>query len=155
MGANASRSQYQLDKASAVTLRADDAGAITSTTAETAKSLSELNTAWWANYEIPHGKFVVAFDVKTCDGVSGDETYVLSLLVDDVVAMNNSPVTIDSWTLPRGVTGAFTRVIESKDIPVLDADHSSVGKFLQVKATLGGTTPSLNYACWIAKCLGA
>lgn len=155
MGAIASRSPYVLDKAASVLLRSDTAAAITATTAETAISLSELNKAWWANFEIPHGKFVVAFDIVSCDAGDSDETYVLALLVDDVVAMNNSPVTIDQWTLPRGTTGVFTRVIDSRDIPALDPDHNGGDKFIQVKATLGGTTPSLKYTCWMAKSLGA
>lgn len=157
MGANASRVQALIDTASAVTLKA--VGTVVATTAETAKSLSELNTAYWSNFEIPHGKFVVVFDIVASDRADSDETYVLSLLVDDVVAMNDSPVTIDTFTLVPpsatvGFVGVIERIISSKAIPSLDKDHSSVGKFIQVKATLGGTSPSLTYACWIAKSLG-
>lgn len=153
MGANSSRVTSLIDTLAGVTLKAS--GTVTSTTAETAISLNELDLAYWHNYEIPHGKLVVAFDISACVSDDSDETYVFSLLVDDVIAMNNSPVTVDTFTWVRGTTGYVERVINSRDIPALDSDHSSVGKFLQVKATLGGTTPSVTYACWLAKSLGA
>jgi hypothetical protein len=157
MGANASRGQNQLDVAASVTLKAK--GQISATAAETAISLSELNKAWWSNFEIPHGKFVVNFAISATDRTTGDETYAFALLVDDVIAMNNSPVTIDQFTLVPvsanvGFVGTISRVIDSKDIPNLDIDHNGGDKFLQVSATLGGTTPVMTYACWISKSLG-
>lgn len=154
MGANASRSPYVFDAAAAVTLRNGTDTAETATAAEVAKSINELNSAYWHDHEIPHGKFVVVFDVHTLV-TGGGEVYNLSLLVDDVVAMNNSPVTVGG-PIAVNATGQYTIVLDSAIIPQLDTDHSSVGKFLQAKVTItGGGSPSISYACWIAKSLGA
>lgn len=153
MGVNASKARWQFDAATAVTLRSVSDGAETSTATETAISLSELDGAYWQDgNEIPHGLFVVSVNVTARDATTGDETYVLSLLVDDVSGMNDSPVTIASYTIPA--TGLYTFVVDSKTIPGLDSDTSGTDKWLAVRATLGGTTPSITYGAWIAKSLG-
>lgn len=154
MGVNASRVTQILDTLAAVTLRAVGSAAVTATGTNTAISLNELRTAWWSNYEIPHGKMVVAIVISACVADDADETYVLSLLVDDTSGLSDSPVTIDSFTVPRGTTGFFTRIIDCKDIPALDSDHSGLGKWIGLKHTLGGTTPSLTYGAWLARSLG-
>jgi hypothetical protein len=159
MGANASRCQNQLDTAAAVTLKAK--GLITTTTAETAISLSELNKAWWSNFEIPHGKFVVNFNVSAglFNGDAGwdDETYVATLKVDEVVALNDDVATIDTFTILG--RGSYSRVIDSKDIPNLNSTAAHDGgaaqdKFIGVTMTLAGGEPTITYACWISKSLG-
>lgn len=147
MGVNASRVKQIVDKASQATLRDVASGAITSTTTETALSLNELRAAYWQNYEIPHGVFAVSVNVTALDLSSGDETYTVSLLVDDVSGMNNNPVAVDSF--PVKVAGVYTRYINSMDIPNLDADHDGLGKWIAVKATLAGTTPSFTYGAWL------
>lgn len=147
MGANASHVKQMVDKASTVILRDVASGAITTTTTETAQNLNELRSAYWHGNEIPHGVFAVTFNVTALDLSSTDETYTLSILVDDVSGVNNNPVAIDSF--PVKLTGVYTRYINSLDIPDLDADKDGTGKFIAVKATLGGTTPSLTYGAWI------
>lgn len=154
MAANASRVNQLLDTLAAVTLRTAGSAAVVATGTNTAISLNELRTAYWHNYEIPHGKMVIGIVISACVSDDSDETYVLSLLVDDTSGLSDSPVTVDSFTVPRGTTGFFTRIIDSKDIPGLDSDHSGLGKWIGLKHTLGGTTPSLTYSAWIARSLG-
>lgn len=155
MGANSSRVSQLYDASTAVVLRTTAAVALTTTTTLTAISLSELRAAYWQNYEIPHGKFVVAFNVVAVKSSDSDETYVMTIKVDDTSGMSDSPVTIDTFTIPRAMAAGFiTRVLDSRDIPNLDSDHSGTGKWITVTATLGGTNPSLQFACWLAKCLG-
>lgn len=148
MGVTASRVKEQFDAASSVTLRNVSSGAVTSTTTETGITLNELRTAYWHNYEVPNGVMEIAVHVTALDTTSGDETYTISLLVDDVTGLNNSPVAIDAF--PVTATGVYTRYINSADIPNLDSDHNGTGKYLAVKATLAGTTPSITYGAWIA-----
>jgi hypothetical protein len=152
MAANASRVNQLLDTLAAVTLRATGLTAAVATGTNTPISLNELRTAYWSNFEIPHGKMVVGISVSSPVGTN--ETYVINLLVDDVVAMNNSPVTIDTFTVPRGTVGFFSRIIDCKDIPGLDPDHDGLGKWLQLTHTLGGTSPSLTYSAWLCRSLG-
>ena len=153
MGVNASRVRSQLDKATAVVLRASGGSDLATTTTETAVSLSELNAAYWHNKEIPHGAFIV--DVEVTKRVAGGtNSYKVALVVDDVSAMNNSPVTIAEYTIPA--VGPFRFVVDSKTIPALDSDSDGGGKYLAVKATLAGDTyPSFNYTAHIGKSVAA
>lgn len=152
MGVNASRVKYLKDVAAAVTLRdvADGAEAPSGSSVwETAVSLNELNTAYWHNYEIPNGVFVVEVEVTAIN--ASTNVYTLSLRVDDVLAQNNSPVTIASMVV--SATGVYHFYIDSKDIPQLDTDHSSAGKFIAIGVTESGTpsSPSITYGAYMAK----
>lgn len=154
MGVNASKVKYTKDAAAAVTLRNLSDGAETSTATETAVSLNELDGAYWHDgTEIPYGVIAVQFLVTACDATTGDETYVLSIQVDDTSDHSNSPVTVWSQTVTRGFTGALTAHIDAKNIPLLDTDTSGTDKWIAVKATLGGTTPSITYGAHMAKSL--
>jgi hypothetical protein len=152
MGVNASRVKYLKDVAAAVTLRnvADGAEAPSGASVwETAVSLGELNTAYWHGDEIPHGTFVVEVNV-TAINVSTN-VYHIELRVDDVLAQNDTPVVIAS--MPVKATGVYHFVIDSKDIPQLDPETSSQGKFIAIGVTESGTpdAPSITYGAYMAK----
>lgn len=149
MGVNASKVKYQLDVDAGVTLRNIADGAESSTATEASVSLKELDNAYWHSNEIPHGVFAVAVHVSELD-VAGTNAYVLSLLVDDAPTMNDSPVTIASYTITA--PGFYTFFVDSKNIPVLDPDTSGTDKWLAIRATLSGdSTPEITYGAWIAK----
>lgn len=151
MGVNASRVKYIMDTDSAVLLRNISDGAETSTATETAVSLNELDTAYWDNNEIPYGIVAVEVFITACDRTTGDETYVLTLQVDDTSGMSDTPVTVATLTLLNTYTGVYHLYFDSKNIPGVDTDSSGTDKWLAIKATLGGTTPSITYGAWIAK----
>jgi hypothetical protein len=148
MGVKASRGKYTVDKDASVVLRDIADGAEVATATEAAVSLKQLVSASWHNKEIPHGDFVVAVDVSA-GTFGGGHSYVLSLQVDDVEAQNDSPVTVASYTIPA--VGAYNFVLDSKVIEALDPDNSSPGKWLAIKLTASGDTPSLTYGAFIAK----
>jgi hypothetical protein len=152
MGVNASRVKYLMDTDSAVVLRNASDGAETATATETAVSLNELDTAEWDDGKvIPHGIIAVQIYVTANDSTTGDETVTLSLLVDDTSDLSNTPVTVWSQALPVGFTGAITAHVDAKNIPLVDTDSSGTDKWIAIKATLAGTTPSVTYGAWIAK----
>jgi hypothetical protein len=154
MGVNSSKVRFTLDAAAAVTLRNIADGAETATATETAVPLNELDTAYWQDgNEVPYGVFGIQVNVTTLDKTTGDETYVLSLLVDDTSGLSDAPVTIASFTIPA--VGAYVFYVDSKTISKLDPDTSGTDKWLAIRATLGGTTPSITYGAFIAKTLGA
>lgn len=156
MGVNSTRVKYLMDTAAAVTLRDYDDGAETSTATETAVSLSELDGAYWQDgKEIPNGTIAVQVFITACDFTTGDETYVLDLLVDDTSDMSNTPVSVAKVTVPGGTTGPIVMLVDAKSIPTLDTDSSGADKWIAIKATLGGTSPSITYGAWMAKDLGA
>lgn len=154
MAVKASRVKALYDIDAQVLLRDVADGAETATATETAVSLNELDSAYWHDGEIPHGVFMVVVNVTASDATTGDETYTLSLLVDDVAAMNDSPVTIASQAVAAGFSGVLYFYVDSANIPALDTDTSGTDKWLAVKATLAGTTPSITYGAWIAKTVG-
>lgn len=141
------------DAAAAVTLRNVTDGAETATATEAGVSLSELDTAYWHNGEIPHGVFEVAVHITALDTGNADETYVLSLLVDDTSDMSNTPATIATYTVTSA--GFVKMLVDSKSLAELDAESSGADKWLAIKATLAGTTPSITYGAWIGKSLTA
>lgn len=152
MSVKSSRTKYLLDTAAAVTLRDIDDGAETSTATETAVSLNELDTAYWHDgNEIPYQVIVVQFNITACESTDGDETYTLSILVDDTSDLSNNPVTVWTLAVPRGTTGAFTAYVNAADIPLVDTDTSGTDKWIAVKATLAGTTPSITYGASMVK----
>lgn len=155
MGVNASKVKSLHDTDPSVVLRDIADGAETSTATETGVSLKELDTAYWHNGEIPQGVFEICVQITATDAGNGDETYVLSLLVDDTSAMSDSPVTIAAYTIPRGTTGIFYWYVDSQTIPRLDTDSSGTDKWLAVRATLGGTSPSITYGASITKKVAA
>jgi hypothetical protein len=152
MGVNASRVKYLQDSDSAVVLRNVADGAETATATETGISLNELDTAEWDDGKvIPYGVIAVQIYVTANDNTTGDETVTLALLVDDVAAMSDTPVVVWQQLLPVGFTGAITAYVDAKTIPLVDTDSSGSDKFLAIRATLAGTTPSVTYGAWIAK----
>lgn len=155
MAVNASKVKSLHDADASVVLRNIADGAETSTATEPPISLKELDEAYWHGGEIPHGVFEIALQITACDATTGDETYVLTLQVDDDAAHGDTPVTIASYTIPRGTTGVLYWYVDSKSIPTLDSDTSGTDKWLAVKATLGGTTPLLTYGAAITKFVAA
>jgi hypothetical protein len=154
MAVNASQARTQFDTAAAVTLRdittAGTAGSTAVTELGTGVSLAELDGAYWHNGEIPHGVFLIVANVTSIDQTT-DETYVLNIVVDDISAMNNAPVTIAAYTLTNLGTGVYTFAIDSKIIPVLDPDTDLDDKFISYNVVLGGTSPEITFGMWIGR----
>lgn len=157
MGANASRVKFLVDFDDTVTLRDPTDGAETSTATETAVALNELDGAYWHSEGsnvtgfIPNGIICVMFHVSAIVGNDTDETYVLSLEVDDASAMNDTPVSVWSQTISRSFTGILYAYVDSQNIRALATDSSGSELYMAAKATLGGTTPSITYGAWIVK----
>lgn len=148
MGANASAVKAGFDTLAAVTLRNATDGAETATATETAIDLGLLTAAYWQDDTVPHGVIRVGVHVTAIDRTTGDETYTLTLQVDDVLAQNNTPDTV--CTLAITATGYYEMIVDSKTIDAIVTDYSSEALYMAIKATLAGTTPSITYGAWIA-----
>ena len=153
MGISASAVKYGFDVDAAVVLRDITDGAETSTATETAVSLGLLDHAYWHNNEVPHGTIAIGVHVTACDDGDADETYSIELLVDDVVGLNDTPTVVGTLAVPRGTTGFFTMLVDSRTIENLVSDNSGTDLWMGIRATLAGTSPSLTYGAWIAKSL--
>lgn len=149
MAVNASKGRFQYDVDAAVLLRDVADGAETSTALETAVDLKELDAAYWHANEIPHGVMAVVVNVTALDTADGNETYTLALLVDDVVTLDDSPFVIASYAITQ--VGTYVMYVDSKSIPGLNPETSGSSKWMGIRATLAGTSPSITYGAWIAK----
>jgi hypothetical protein len=146
----ASKVKAMYDAASTAVLRNASDGAETSTATETAVALNILDAAYWqsGNKIVPHGVLEVTIHVTALDATTGDETYTLALLVDDASAMNDTPLAV--WTQAITATGVYTALIDSDNIAKIIADKSGTDLWMAIRATLGGTTPSITYGAWIS-----
>jgi hypothetical protein len=93
------------------------------------------------------GAYKAVIQYNGLDWTTNDETYVFSVEVSDLVGGTYTAIA----TLPD--VGSATAA-DRLDIPLsgkiaddLDADSA----FIRVTATLGGTTPSVDYDCYLTK----
>jgi hypothetical protein len=117
----------------ALVLRGPSAGAVTSTTAETGIALEVLKA----------GPFKAVFTVTAADDTTGDETYALSIETDADTDFG-SPTEIIS--LPVTEPGVYEWPLSSELIGQFDTSAAAI----RVKATLGGTTPSITYGAYLS-----
>ena len=158
MTVNSSRSKFLVDTAAQVLLRNVADGAETSTATETAVSLNELDTAWWhTGNDVPGGVVEVNIHVTAADITTADETYTFDLVVDDTSGLSDTPRVISSLPFAAGrlVPGTYRMYFAADQIKALDPDTSGTDKWLAIRATLGGTSPSVTYGAYISYCLGA
>lgn len=142
MAANPSRTKMAFDASAATLLRDPAAASRNATGTDTAISLKELRSAYWHNFEIPHGIFRVGINVS--DGLFQGSTYVISILTDDTSNMGDSPVT--EWSGAITAVGFYEAVLDSKSIPQLDSDHSGTDKWIASKVTVAGTPVAITGA---------
>lgn len=76
-----------------------------------------------------------------------NETYVFSIGISDVVAGTYTIIATSPDMGALGATGRLDIPLNGKLAEQLDADAA----FIQVKATLGGTSPSVDYECFLTK----
>jgi len=103
-------------------------------------SASETGVAFAARKIVDY-KAVVEYN-----GVVSTGTYVFSIEVSDLVGGTYTEiagVTID----PAGASGSLQIPLSGKIAELLDADSD----FIRVTATLGATSPSIDYDCFLTK----
>jgi hypothetical protein len=96
------------------------------------------------NLEIGSGTpigFGITVDVAA-DATTGDETYVFDLLSDDVNTLG-SPTLILSYTIARARLVAGSAWF----LPIPPREPQE--QFIGIRATLGGTTPSITITAWL------
>ncbi|UIS25207.1 putative minor capsid protein [Erythrobacter phage vB_EliS-L02] len=138
-----SKFKYMLDAAPAITLRAKSAAAITATADSAVYALEQLDGYWNTEEELADQTFAVVVNVDALDTANADETYVLTLVFGDDAAFSNS---VTTHTLTLAGTGQHVFLVDFDTVRALlsDATH------MKITATLGGTTPSLDYHAFIA-----
>lgn len=119
---------------SALALRASGTP-ITSTTSETGVEFAVRNI----------GAYKAVIQYNGLDFTTGDETYVFSVEVSDLVGGTYTAIA----TLPdvgsATASGRLDIPLNGKIAEELDADSA----FIRITATLGGTTPSVDYDAYL------
>jgi hypothetical protein len=109
-------------------------GAKTSTAAETGVAFAARMV----------GDFKAIFYVTALDTTTGDETYVLTVETDSAAAFGGTPVEVGRVTVTG--KGLFEVPLSGAAVEQRDSDAAAI----RVKATLGGTTPSITYGAYLA-----
>lgn len=109
---------------------------ITGTTSATGVAIAcrMLPTSDWVIY------------VQTIDATDGNETYVFTLEVSDVVGGTYTAIASHTWPRAHG-TGRAHIPINGDMAAFQDTDSA----FMRVTATLGGTTPSIKFGSYLTK----
>lgn len=122
-------------------LRDVTAGAETSTAAETGIAFDCRKV----------DQYKAVFNVTAMDGTTGDETYTLSIGVSDQVSGTYTTIAttpaLAGSTWDGSVPFALELPLSGSIAESLDADSD----FIQCKATLAGTSPSITYGCFLTK----
>ena len=90
--------------------------------------------------------FVAVVNVTAIDRTTGDETYVLTIEADTASTFGSAVVVA---TLPAITT------VGRYEIPLSGAlieQHEPGATHVRIKATLGGTTPSITYGAHLSPC---
>lgn len=109
---------------------------------------AETSTSTEAGITFPvlkAGEFKAVFYVSALDATNADETYEISIIVADTTG-NLSGSGVTAASVPIVSTGVYEIGLSSELIKAVDADAGAI----TCKATLGGTTPSLTYGCYLA-----
>jgi hypothetical protein len=115
----------------------DSGTAITTTTSETG-----------IEFAVRHiGGYKAVIQYNGMDFTTGDETYVFSIEVSDLVGGTYTAIATMPDIGSATASGRLDVPLSGKIAEELDADSA----FIRVTATLGGTTPSIDYDCYLTK----
>lgn len=83
-------------------------------------------------------------DISACDAASTDETYALYVEGSTSPTFASGNQILAQIPITRGTTGRFK-------LPFSNWQNGTTHRYLRCGHTLGGTTPSINYTCRLAK----
>lgn len=130
-----SRYRYMFDAATAASLRAKAAAAVTADTAGSELTLDVL-TGYWTSGELADKSLAVVANVTSLDTAT-DETYVLNVVTNNGVTVGTAKVT---------KLGQYVILLDMDTVELSDPTAVSISLDVDV----GGTTPSIDFFAWIA-----
>ena len=89
------------------------------------------------------GDFKAVVFVTALDLTSGNETYLLTVETDSLAAFSDSPAEVGRVSI--GATGVYEIPLSAAAIEQRDPNAAAI----RVKATLGGTSPSITYGAYL------
>lgn len=122
--------------------RAPGSAALTATGVVGAKALDKLANVRPSSQRNKLGAegYKIAIVVEALDTADADETYVLSA---EVGAAGAAATKVGEIAVTE--TGQWVLELDAQSIEKADADHAEI----ELNLTVGGTTPSIQFAAWI------
>lgn len=137
-----SRFKQMFDAATTTLFRGRTDVDITATADSAVVTLDKLQGYWTDGNELADQTLAVIVNVLKADFTTGDETYKVDLVTNNGIVIATAKVT--------GV-GQYVLFVDGNTLHQSDAVAASI----HVAATLGGTTPILNYAAWLGEYVSA
>jgi len=111
-------------------------------------AITSTTSATGVEFDVRHiGAYKAVIQYNGMDYATGDESYVFSIEVSDLVGGTYTAIA----TLPdigsATASGRLDVPLNGKIAEELDSDSA----FIRVTATLGGTSPSIDYDCYLTK----
>jgi hypothetical protein len=133
-----SRFRQMFDAAPDTLFRGRTAADVTATADSAVVALDKLTGFWTDGNELADYLLPVIVNVLKADHTTGDETYKVDVVTNNGIVVATSKVI--------GV-GQYVLLVDADTLH--QADPTAVS--IHVAATLGGTTPILNYAAWLGE----
>ncbi len=93
------------------------------------------------------GMYKAVVILSAVDVADTDETYVFNIEVSDASGGTYTSIASLSFAAGAAQTGSYDIPLSGQLAEQLDAD----AEYIRVTATLGGTTPSVTYGCYLTK----
>jgi hypothetical protein len=133
-----SRFRQMFDAAADTLFRGRTAADVVATADSAVVNIDKLTGFWTDGNELADQLFPVIVNALKVDRTTGDETYKIDVVTNNGVVVGTAKIT--------GV-GQYVILVDADTLHLSDPTAASI----KLTATLGGTTPILNYAAWLGE----
>jgi hypothetical protein len=133
-----SRFRQMYDAATDTLFRGRTQPDVTATADSAVLNLDKLTGYWTDGTELADQLFPVIVNALKVDHTTGDETYKIDVVTNNGVVVGTAKIV--------GV-GQYVILVDGETLHLSDPTATSI----KLTATLGGTTPILNYAAWLGE----
>jgi hypothetical protein len=133
-----SRFRQMFDAAADTLFRGRAAADVVATADSAVVNIDKLTGYWTDGNELADQLFPVIVNALKVDRTTGDETYKIDVVTNNGVVVGTAKIT--------GV-GQYVILVDADTLHLSDPTATSI----KLTATLGGTTPILNYAAWLGE----
>jgi hypothetical protein len=133
-----SRFRQMFDAAADTLFRGRTAADVVATADSAVVNIDKLTGYWTDGNELADQLFPVIVNALKVDRTTGDETYKIDVVTNNGIVVGTAKIT--------GV-GQYVILVDADTLHLSDPTATSI----KLTATLGGTTPILNYAAWLGE----
>jgi hypothetical protein len=133
-----SRFRQMFDAAADTLFRGRAAADVVATADSAVVNLDKLTGYWTDGNELADQLLPVIVNALKVDRTTGDETYKIDVVTNNGVVVGTAKIT---------AVGQYVILVDADTLHLSDPTAASI----KLTATLGGTTPILNYAAWLGE----